>query len=517
MFLNKTSIHFTSDPELLIDSTFRSMLSSIETLVLPPASSRASAGEGWVLSCMDSIFQTLAIILNKLPMGEKLQQYLRNIFSLLSTLSKDCCLDPKQHSVSVFCRLFVWVTRALMMRPDIACSAEDALAISSQYNSQSASQCSFINSSSSSSTTTTTTSWQELLIIMFFNILDRSQMPTSSYAETTLAVDARLEAEALVTQKRSKSNAISCQYPSSMIETLGALMGTLTGTPDLPIPSESAKGTVSYVRNMSLHTRGEGADGARFVLCTQSGCTRTLLWRQRLWSRLFSPLLSILRSVNFELHEITTGSTAHVLPTMRHSNGTNIPSFIRPEPVSSQESFQNDAYVRGVLLALCGLISGMPHSILSSSIPDVLIISIRALGISCEAYKHSAVNLALIAHISAADGINTLCQLRSQSLDTLLIIMNMSLEAFSSHIPTVVPLLILIAQKDELARVRVQALQVLLAMVATDVAGKLVLPYSRLYPLRKFLIKGLTQVIDDKKRAVRKLAARVRNEWSVVR
>jgi hypothetical protein len=40
--------------------------------------------------------------------------------------------------------------------------------------------------------------------------------------------------------------------------------------------------------------------------------------------------------------------------------------------------------------------------------------------------------------------------------------------------------------------------------------------YARLHPLRDTVAKGLRPALDDKKRAVRRLAARVRNEWLVM-
>lgn len=42
------------------------------------------------------------------------------------------------------------------------------------------------------------------------------------------------------------------------------------------------------------------------------------------------------------------------------------------------------------------------------------------------------------------------------------------------------------------------------------------LPYQALHPVRKTVVNGLSFALDDPKRAVRKLAAKVRNAWIVL-
>jgi hypothetical protein len=41
-------------------------------------------------------------------------------------------------------------------------------------------------------------------------------------------------------------------------------------------------------------------------------------------------------------------------------------------------------------------------------------------------------------------------------------------------------------------------------------------PYPKIHPLKATVVKGLGKIIDDKKRVVRILAAKVRNEWLVI-
>lgn len=42
------------------------------------------------------------------------------------------------------------------------------------------------------------------------------------------------------------------------------------------------------------------------------------------------------------------------------------------------------------------------------------------------------------------------------------------------------------------------------------------LDYPYLHPVKKAVLKGVARVLDDSKRAVRRIAVTVRNEWSVL-
>jgi len=42
-------------------------------------------------------------------------------------------------------------------------------------------------------------------------------------------------------------------------------------------------------------------------------------------------------------------------------------------------------------------------------------------------------------------------------------------------------------------------------------------PYTRLYPFKTLVSKGLQKTLDDRKKAVRVLAGRVRNKWIVMK
>ena len=82
-------------------------------------------------------------------------------------------------------------------------------------------------------------------------------------------------------------------------------------------------------------------------------------------------------------------------------------------------------------------------------------------------------------------------------------------EKMKNHINTIAPACVAMAQKGPAAKLRCMALECLLKMCE-------LYPYHKLYPVKKIILKGLQNVVDDKKRAIRILAAKVRNEYSVL-
>ncbi|MCL4418115.1 MAG: hypothetical protein M1365_15760 [Actinobacteria bacterium] len=42
------------------------------------------------------------------------------------------------------------------------------------------------------------------------------------------------------------------------------------------------------------------------------------------------------------------------------------------------------------------------------------------------------------------------------------------------------------------------------------------LSYTKLFPYRQTILKGLIPVLDDRKQAVRQIAAKVRSKWSLL-
>ena len=82
-------------------------------------------------------------------------------------------------------------------------------------------------------------------------------------------------------------------------------------------------------------------------------------------------------------------------------------------------------------------------------------------------------------------------------------------DKMKNHINTIAPACVHIAQTDPTAKLRGMALECLLQMSR-------LYSYHKLFPVKKMILKGLHKVLDDKKRAIRILAAKVRNEYSVL-
>ena len=191
---------------------------------------------------------------------------------------------------------------------------------------------------------------------------------------------------------------------------------------------------------------------------------------------------------------------------------------------------QNSLQIRALLLALCGIISGMPSSVLKGASTEITAIAIQSFSLSCSSgeygnqTKYATTGNAVIGtdqsiskqSVAVEDDKSILSQLREQSLETIAVVIDSSIDTISTHISSVAPLLVAVAQKDSKVKLKLLALKILLSFVAGAPKFSIAIPYVRLYPVKKMIIKGLGVVIDDRRRIVRKLAAKVRNEWSVL-
>jgi DNA repair/transcription protein MET18/MMS19 len=83
----------------------------------------------------------------------------------------------------------------------------------------------------------------------------------------------------------------------------------------------------------------------------------------------------------------------------------------------------------------------------------------------------------------------------------------------ASHIHTLVPVLVQLARASPDAGAGSRVPAFLRAAAVDCLRGFTALPYHRLHPVRPEVVKGLLPVLDDPKRAVRRLAAACRNEW----
>jgi PHP family Zn ribbon phosphoesterase len=172
----------------------------------------------------------------------------------------------------------------------------------------------------------------------------------------------------------------------------------------------------------------------------------------------------------------------------------------------------------------------MPSSVLKGASTEITAIAIQSFSLSCSSgeygnqTKYATTGNAVIGtdqsiskqSVAVEDDKSILSQLREQSLETIAVVIDSSIDTISTHISSVAPLLVAVAQKDSKVKLKLLALKILLSFVAGAPKFSIAIPYVRLYPVKKMIIKGLGVVIDDRRRIVRKLAAKVRNEWSVL-
>jgi len=195
------------------------------------------------------------------------------------------------------------------------------------------------------------------------------------------------------------------------------------------------------------------------VVCAeqQSGWhpgTPAFLWRQRLWQRIFPAL--------------------QALP---------------PATAAADKTFR----IR-YLLAICGLAAHMPFALIAEHVELIATSAVDAL-----------VKLTADYNAELESECNASCL--SQCLQTLHLVAGCDLSIIADHLNTTVHFLLMLAQNSPRAKNRALALSCL------QDAG--MLPYSRLHPLRSTVVRGLAKIFNDKKRAVRKLAADTREMWSV--
>jgi hypothetical protein len=183
------------------------------------------------------------------------------------------------------------------------------------------------------------------------------------------------------------------------------------------------------------------------------------LWRQRLWQRMFPRLQAYMATSGAD-----SATTAAKSSRIRY------------------------------LLSICGLAAHMPFALIAEHVDVIATSSLEALIKLTVDYNGD-----LESECSAG------CL--SQCLQTLHLVATSDLSILSEHLNKAVPLLLMLAQQSPRAKNRA------LALACMQDAGAL--PHSRLHPLRKTVLRGLSKIFNDKKRAVRKLAADTRETWSV--
>jgi hypothetical protein len=136
------------------------------------------------------------------------------------------------------------------------------------------------------------------------------------------------------------------------------------------------------------------------------------------------------------------------------------------------------------LLAVCGLACGVNKSVLESSLDELVLVAVRSLSLS------------------------SISSFRSQCVQLLETLLEFNVERFSPHVNSIVPELLTICQKEQQAKVRAASLRCLLNLLQ--------LQYHHLHAVKIKVIKGLQKVTDDNKKAIRLLAAKVRNKYITI-
>ena len=147
--------------------------------------------------------------------------------------------------------------------------------------------------------------------------------------------------------------------------------------------------------------------------------------------------------------------------------------------------------VSHLLLTMNSIIQNMPNGIIENNTNVICTLCVRAFSTSTD-------NIELRKYLQAI-AIENIYKFIGDALN----------ENIKNHINTIAPACVDIAQNDPIAKMRCMALECLLQMSR-------LYPYHKLFPVKKVILKGLQKVVDDKKRAIRILAAKVRNEYSVL-
>lgn len=142
------------------------------------------------------------------------------------------------------------------------------------------------------------------------------------------------------------------------------------------------------------------------------------------------------------------------------------------------------------LLAICGLACGVNKSVLESSLNELVVVAVRSLEASA-VHKDSASS-----------------SFRGQCIQLLETLLEFNVEQFAPHVGSVAPELINVCQKEPQAKTRAASLRCLLSLLQ--------LPYFNIHTIKGTVIKGLQKVTDDNKKAIRLLAAKVRNKYITI-
>ncbi|TFJ84477.1 hypothetical protein NSK_004462 [Nannochloropsis salina CCMP1776] len=159
------------------------------------------------------------------------------------------------------------------------------------------------------------------------------------------------------------------------------------------------------------------------------------------------------------------------------------------------------------LLALCNMLGSLPPPIIQQDMEPIMRVVLQ--GMSCVATRGKGEG----ANDDKDTEEEAAAVLRARATETFVALAKESLDAVMPHLSTVIPLLCKLCTLADphflpTARLRVLALGSLLEITR--------LPYAKLHPYRTSVSRGLLAPLDDRKRVVRQMAVKVRNEWLVM-
>lgn len=162
----------------------------------------------------------------------------------------------------------------------------------------------------------------------------------------------------------------------------------------------------------------------------------------------------------------------------------------------------------GAMLALCSLIPNNINSMMissTSSLETLVEIVSKAFTLSsCEHGNNNILGWDLLRERSLLC-LHTLINIKGDSNNT-------AITALTPFVSTLIPNLLRLATDEKKAILRAVSLECLGMFVTST--GTL-FPYASVHPFKTSVIKSLGRATSDKKRVVRMLAAKIRNEWIV--
>eukprot|EP01041_Mallomonas_annulata_P004860 gene4860-9685_t len=207
-------------------------------------------------------------------------------------------------------------------------------------------------------------------------------------------------------------------------------------------------------------------------------CRCSFLWKQRLWTTIGLPMLHTIRNGTSTLQQATSITNASANISSSSNNNEHVNNVNVNVDVDSKRTI--------LIQSLCGLSSNIPYVVLSNYTEEMLSVAIEALRQSLEHLDSSS-----IQNSKNNENQSFPLSLSSQALLLLELLFQSSIDCVGSQLPKA---------KDRAVSLRC------LCILST-------LPYFKIHPYKKSVLKTLAIASDDKKRSVRLLASRARNIW----